>query len=261
MDKSSHTVWNLIGGQDRTQGVFDDIVRSALLYKLKGVTGIVPVDPILTEAIFDLNSHDEVPMPMYLNTVINGQKLKELFITNIFAKALESLDAYKGKVMFMTLPAKDEGADAGIFSVDPDGFHYDEKGNIVMEKESVSHIFQVKEYLDYKEFKKNGFSYAKPLEPEFFHIEKLKTYDQEIILIYIRDGRTFSTPELREILKDLKGKLVYVISSFVSDLPQDDGTIMLRKKDHYNFLIIDVWSEKGRVIHVWFKEPPSFKHM
>ena len=254
-------MWNLIGGEDRTQGVFDDIVRSALMYKLKGSTGLVPVDPILTDAIFDLNSHDEVPMPMYPDTVINGQKLKELFITNIFARALEKLEAYKGKVMFMTLPAKDNGADAGIFSVDADGFHYDEKGNIVMEKESVSHIFQVKEYLDYKEFKKNKFTYAKPLEPEFFHVEKLKVYDQEIILIYIRDGRMFSTPELKEILKDLKGKLVYVLSSFVSDLPQGDGTTLFHKKDHYNFLIIDVWSEKGRVIHVWFKEPASFKEI
>ena len=252
MDKSSHTVWNLIGGQDRTQGVFDDIVRSALLYKLKGMTGIAPVDPILTDAIFDLNSHDQVPMPMYNDTIINGQGLKEV---------LEKLEPYKGKVMFMTLPATDNGADAGIFSVDPDGFHYDEKGNIVMDKESMSHIFQVKEYLDYKEFKKNGFSYAKPLETEFFHIEKLKTYDKEIILIYIRDGRIFSTPELQDILKDLKGKLVYVLSSFISDLPQNDGTTLVHKKDHYNFLIIDVFSNKGRVIHVWFKEPASFKQI
>ena len=145
MDKSSHKVWNLIGGQDRTQGVFDDIVRSALLYKLKDATGTVPVDSVLTEAIFDLNSHDEVPMPMYKDTVINGQGLKELFITNIFAKALENLEAYRGKVMFMTLPIEDNGADTGIFSVDADGFHYDEKGAIIIDKESVQHIFQVKE--------------------------------------------------------------------------------------------------------------------
>ena len=261
MQKSSHLIWNLIGGEDRTQDVFDDIVRSVLLYKFKNLkSGLFSVDPVLTDAIFDLNSQDEVPMPMY-DIVINGQKLKELFITNIFAKALENLEAYNGKIMFMTLPSEDRGVDTGIFSVDPDGYYKDKQGNIVITKESTRHIFQVKEYLNYRQFKKQKFTYAKPLEPDFFHIEKLKIYTEEIILIYIRDYRIFSTPELKKIFKDLKNKKIYVLLSFLADLPQDDGTTLRHKANHYNFLIMDVWSELGRVIHVWFKEPKSFKRL
>ena len=80
MDDSTHIMWKLIGGEDRAQGVFEDLVKSALLYRLKGFKkGLFPVDALINDAIFNLNVHDQVPLPMY-GTVITGQQLKELFI-------------------------------------------------------------------------------------------------------------------------------------------------------------------------------------
>ena len=261
MENSSYLMWKIVGGEDRAQNVFDDIVKSAMLYRFKNFkSGAFPVDPFLTDAIFGLNSHDEVPLPMY-GSKINGQKLKELFITTIFAKAMQENGRYNGKAMFITLPIKDEGGDVGIFSVDPDGYKIDKEGFIVMAKETEAAIFQVKEYVDYEKLKSSRIIVNEPIDPKFFHIDKLKTYSEEVILIYIRDARVFNTLDLKEALKELKGKKVYVLLSFNANIPQGDGTVIKLMPNCYNFLIIDVWANPDTVLHVWYKEPESFKRI
>ena len=259
MDDSVHIMWKLIGGQDRAQDVFEDLVKSALLYHLKDFkSGLFPVDSLINDAIFGLNVQDMVPLPMY-DVTISGQQLKELFVTTIFTKEMQNIKRFEGKTMFLTPPLRDEGADAGVFVIDSDGYYTDKDGFIVITKENESAIFQVKEYVDYQSMKNDKIVIPKPLDPEFFHIKKLKTYNEEIILIYIRDSRVFTVLDLRAALEELKGKKVYILLSFLANIPLGDGKEYKLVPDCYNFLIINVWAEPQDVRHVWFKEPESFR--
>ena len=174
---------------------------------------------------------------------------------------MQGVERFKGKTMFLTPPINDRGADAGVFVVDPDGYHTDKDGFINITKGSESAIFQVKEYVDYERMKNEKIVVPKPLDPEFFHIKKLKIYTEEIILIYVRDSRTFTVLDLRAALEELRGKKVYVILSFLANIPLGDGKEIKLVPDCYNFLIIDVWAEPQDVRHVWFREPKSFKKM
>lgn len=259
MDDKSYLIWKLIGGQDCAQGVFEDLVKSALLYHFKGFKkGLFPVDSVINDAIFGLNSQDQVPLPMYSAT-ITGQQLKELFIATIFAKEMQKIKRFEGKTMFLAPPIKDDGADIGIFVVASDGYHTDKDGFIVITKESESAIFQIKEYVDYQHMKNEKMVVPQPLDPKFFHIEKLKVYNEEIILIYIRDSRVFTLPDLQSALQELKGKKVYVLLSFLADISLGNGNLIKLVPNCYNFLIIDVWPGNQGVRHVWFTEPASFK--
>jgi hypothetical protein len=112
----------------------------------------------------------------------------------------------------------------------------------------------VKEYVSFEQIHGTDFITPKPLDPKLFHIEKLKSYD-EVILIYIRAFSTFTTIELKEMLKELKDKKIYVIASFDVEIPQEKSETIRPRKNAYNFLIIDVWAEPHTTIHVWFDNP------
>lgn len=261
MNDSSYLMWKLIGGQDRAQGVFEDLIKSALLYHLREFKkGVFSVDPLINDAIFGLNVQDQVPLPMY-GITITGQQLKELFIATIFAKEMQTIKRFENKTMFLMPPLKDNGADVGIFVVDADGYHTDEEGFIVMTKNSESAIFQIKEYVDYQRMQRDEMVIPEPLNPTLFHIKKLKAYNEEIILIYIRDSRTFTVPDLQSALRELKDKKVYVLLSFLIDVPLGNGNAIKIAPNCYNFLIIDVWPGTQGVRHVWFTEPTSFKKL
>ncbi|HUY62572.1 MAG TPA: hypothetical protein VMV50_02155, partial [Candidatus Paceibacterota bacterium] len=175
---------------------------------------------------------------------------------------MEKIERYKGKTMFLSPPIRDEGADVGIFVVDADGYHTDTEGYIVMTKNTEEAIFQVKEYVDYERMRSEKIVVPKPLDPKFFHIKKLKTYESKIIiLIFIRDSRTFTVLDLRVALKELNGRKIYVILSFLADVPIGNGKVIKLVPNSFNFLIIDVWAEPQDIRHVWFEEPKGFKHV
>jgi len=88
------TSWKIVfpyrlSAQKNAQAVYDTLFRAALKYRFRNTPlWAVPVNSdTLTDAIFDLNNHDTVPVD---TKIITGQQLKELFITTIFLKHLET---------------------------------------------------------------------------------------------------------------------------------------------------------------------------
>ena len=88
------TSWKIVfpyrlSATKNAQAVYDDLFKAALTYRFRHTPlWAVPIDSeTLTSAIFDLNNHDTVHIG---SKAVTGQQLKELFITTIFLKQLET---------------------------------------------------------------------------------------------------------------------------------------------------------------------------
>ena len=89
------TPWKPIFGYrlsdvQNSQKIYDEIFHVALTHKFADSELIAfRIDgKVLTDAIFDLNSHDRISVSS--GKKITGQQLKELFITAIFLKTIEN---------------------------------------------------------------------------------------------------------------------------------------------------------------------------
>lgn len=139
--------------------------------------------------VFELKASDRILIKN--NLIINGQKLKELFITTIFAKYLDRLDSYndfeiKGKMFIVGWDEFDNGIDTFISITDPLFFQHQGKWcQAIAGLSSLMFFIQVKEYFDYNSFQAT-LNYHKAFDIQRLNINRLRSYE-ELILIYVRD--------------------------------------------------------------------------
>lgn len=239
------TAWNPIFGYhlskvENSQQLYDEIFTISLQHLLtKCGLSAIPVDgKVLTDAIFDLNSHDVIPISP--TKTINGQQLKELFITTLFLRLLESkLDA--GSYIFLALSRVVSSIDTAILVADREIplIEIDEK-TARLPKLHTSFEFQVKEFVDYQKNVEE-----KILTPDPINIEKLTKIAgnyKEIVLIYLRTFALMQSDDVEDFFK--KQPKCYIILPFSGKLEYfptgsvgDDPKILQSKPDKHNYII------------------------
>lgn len=194
--------WRIIfhyikGRTGSAEAAYQMLIQAALRhrYALTGLD-IVPVGPReITEAIFSLNSHDLVRLPIGPNhREISGQELKELLITTIYFKGIE--DGYiDGVQVFYVLPPQTGSCDTAVMVAPADAPRPLDHDRVRLTHDHISHLFQVKEYFNYSRTQDMG-----PIAPTHLDIERLEEiasdYEEET-LILLRDLFEFNTDQVQ----------------------------------------------------------------
>ncbi|MCP6718760.1 MAG: hypothetical protein KJI71_00830 [Patescibacteria group bacterium] len=238
------TPWKIIFGYRREgrvscQGAYEEIFRAALAYKFKNLPlgSAIPVDAqVLTDSIFKLNAHDQLTVG---GKQIDGQKVKELFITTIFLKYLE--DKFPpGSLIFVVIPEKESSCDTAIMVVKPGAKidRLDEK-QLRLPTEHLPFLFQIKEYVDYKNLISGSLSPFRPIDVEKLQV-LVKDYE-EIVLVYQRDFLDYKSEDLNEFFK--LNTYCYLISPFFDSqyIPKNSSSKKYEpvpiNKDKHNYII------------------------
>jgi hypothetical protein len=236
-----------LGISGNAQIVYDKIFKAALTYKFKDVKGFaVPVDnKVLTESIFGLTSHDKIEIE---RRIINGQKIKELFITSIVLKWIES-KFEKGDYFFIVITENETSCDTAVMVAKKDSVlrPIDEK-QLMFPEEHFPFEFQVKEYFDFKRMKEDPLLISKEIDIK--KMEKIVKQYSEITLIYVRDYIDYESDKMIDFFE--KHKDCYLISS-PAQIKKDGKEIPLNY-DKNNYII--TLPQQAMVIESFDK--PSF---
>lgn len=230
-----NTPWKLIfqyklSSRANAQEIYNQIFEAALKYKFRGVRKFaVPVNSVtLTEAIFDLKSTDKLRIA---NKVINGQKIKELFITTIFLKRLET-KRQKGDEFFIVIPESETSCDTAIMIAGSESKPISET-KLKLSQDHDAYLFQIKEYFDFERSREEGLLTIKDLDKE--KISKLvgKWKYTENVLVFMRELLSYQSEDIKEFFD--KNQNCLLIS-----VPQDitvDGKNIELDPDKHNFII------------------------
>ncbi len=229
------TPWNIIfgykfGPKTNAQAVYDEIFRAALTHKFRGLKSfVVPVNSkILTESIFNLNSHDKVNIN---NKVLSGQKLKELFITTIFLKRLETQFA-KDDYFFIVIPQKDNSCDTAIMVAKSNAILIPmDSRQLKLPPEHIPFLFQVKEYFNFERMKDENLLTPKKLDAN--EVERVAGQYSESTLIFIRDLMNYYSDEFKKFFEQHPN--CYCISA-TNHLEVDGQNIQIDPNKH-NYVI------------------------
>jgi hypothetical protein len=238
--KKFKAAFRFIAGKNQAHNAYCNLLRSALDYKYRNCHGFaIPISnkEMFVNPVFELKASDRILIKD--NLIINGQKLKELFITTIFAKYLDRLDSYddfeiKGKMFTIGWDKFDNGIDTIIFITDPLFFKHQGKWcQAIAELSSLMFFIQVKEYFDYSSFQAT-LNYPKAFNIKRLNISKLRSY-QELILIYVRDFCELNYGQIEADLQyhGLEGKNIIVCGQeyIVGTIPSNYVFFDFRKGD------------------------------
>ena len=199
-------LFNFVAGQNHSASVYCGLIRAALNYRYRNYPGItIPMSPkdLAVNPVFEFKQCDKIPLTP--TTAINGKRLRELFVTTIYAGYLDGLNDYDGfkirdQRILISYPELDSGVDSAIF-ITPgaplvkDGDHL---FRAIAGKSSLAFYIQVKEYYHYNDFQQ-AIIYPKPFQVSNLSIAKLRSYT-ELILVYVRSFCTISFSDVKEDL-------------------------------------------------------------
>jgi hypothetical protein len=228
-----NTPWKIIYGyklnpKTNAQAVYDDLIRSALTYKFRGVKNLaVPVDGrTITEAIFGLNAHDEVSIKGGQMT-ISGQKLKELFITTIFLKRLESRFKHEDDI-FIVLPESETSVDTAVMVVEAGSKMTPLNPKLLkLTREHIPFEFQIKEYFDFSRLTQDTFLI--PVGVNLGKIEEVAGHYTESTLIFLRELLNYQSEDMEKFFQDHPN--CYLISA-TNQVTVDGRNIPLDESKH-----------------------------
>ena len=240
------TPWKPIFGYDlsetqNSQKIYDEIFKAALTHKFanSGLSAIPVNGKALTDAIFNLDSHDNITI--LPGKIVNGQKLKELFITTIFLKFLESKLSY-GSLIYIAVPHAESSVDAAVLVAESNTplVIIDDR-TARLPKLHASFEFQIKEYVDHQRLKE-----ARIVIPEPIDVERLTNVAgsyKEIVLVYLRAFVNFNSDDVKEffevnpncyLIHPFSGTLEYTPSGDVGNEP----VTIQSKVDKHNFVVV-----------------------
>lgn len=219
-----------MGSKNASRKVMHGLVRTAMNYKYRQFAGTriaLTYQDVTTNPCLEFKESDKIYLTP--SKVIDGKKFREIFVTTIYALYIDSLEIFNGykikdSTIYVGYCEKDTGIDTTIIITEK-SLLFEDKGKLywgIAGKSSRQVLIQVKEYFDYKEFK-SSFIYPKKFDINRFNIDKLKSYD-ELILIYVR---SFTIVDFDEIKKDLiktglSGKnIILVGTKHFTELPHD----------------------------------------
>ena len=177
-----------------------------MAYKYRSSAGLyiqMTPEDLAANPVLEFKEADKIKL-IGSNIIVDGKKLRELFVTSIFAKYLDGLDSYegftiKGKNILLGYAEEDRGTDAVIFVtndilVNEGNYSY----RAIAGKSSLAFYVQVKEYYNFEDFRAK-IVYPKDFNLNQLNVNKLKSYD-ELILIYVRSFSRVSYSELKTAL-------------------------------------------------------------
>jgi hypothetical protein len=192
-------------GQEKCSHLCGELIRAALDYRYRNRGGAaveMTAKDLSENPVFEFKQRDKIPVR---NRVIDGKRLRELYVTSVFASYLDGLPAYNGfpitgRRMLIGYPEQDTGIDTAIFVTEDapiisDGSY---AFRAIAGKSSLSFYIQTKEYYNFNDFQQS-IVHPKPFEIRDLGIDKLRTY-QDMILIYVR---SFCTINFNEVKADL----------------------------------------------------------
>ncbi len=230
-----HTSWEIVFGYEygsatNAQTVYDQIFKASLTYKFKSLKQYaIPVSgKVLTEAIFDLTAHDHVKIG---HRIINGQKIKELFVTSIFLKRLETRFAY-GDRFFIVIPETETSCDTAVMVA---------KADVKLDplnpkklKLPIDHYpfeFQIKEFFDFERMQQEAILTAKKVTAD--EVSVVTGHYEENVLVFMRDFMNYHSDEFNEFFKEHQN--TYLISA--TNMIQIDGKEIALDLDKHNYVI------------------------
>lgn len=252
VSKEEKFICNFETGKNYSQLFFTAILKSTLNYKYSNFnSSAVPSSgKDITNAIFCLSAKDSLSL---FNKNINGQKIKELFITAVYLKYLDATNT--DKLIFVAIPFIEESYDVAIYITEKGNFQYIKNGDrCKLSDRHTAYYIQVKEEFDYNASKNNFQKLKNGLNIKSFE-KKVADYT-ELMLIFIRDYCKYDTDEAKSFLE--KNKNVGLIS--MPSLEQkeilvtdgiDKGKKIILDEGKYNFFI---YSE-NQTAHIRFSVP------
>jgi|GEM_PF-6589237 len=213
------------------QAVYEKLFFVALKHKFRNLRHFaVPINnKTLTEAIFDLNTHDKLKIS---NKMINGQKIKELFVATIFLRRLETKYA-EGTIFFIAIPETENSCDVAVFTSKSNP-HLISKEKFKLPKNHDAFLFQIKEYLNFEklENEENLLTVESLDKDKIIRIAGNKNYS-ESILVFMRDFINYKSTEMKDFFENNPN--CYLIS-----VPQDiikDGKKIPLDPNKHNYII------------------------
>jgi hypothetical protein len=115
------TFCNFLVGQGYSASIFCGLIRAALNYKYRSRAGTaIPLShkDLAVSLVFEFKQSDRIPLTP--TVAIDGKRLRELFVTMIYALYLDGLGEYdgfkvKGGRVFIGYPEQDRSVDSAIF--------------------------------------------------------------------------------------------------------------------------------------------------
>jgi hypothetical protein len=259
------TPWKPIFGYrlsdtQNSQKIYDEIFRAALTYKFadSGLAAFRVDGRLLTDAIFDLNSHDRISVPP--KKEITGQQLKELFVTTVFLKTIEN-KIIKDSLVHVALPLVSTSVDTAVIVSEPSAtVKMVGKNDGRLSSTYAIFPFQIKEYVDHQRLKK-----AKIFAPEPVDVGKLTKLSgrySEFVLVYLRAFTNFSSGDVDDffernpnchLIHAFSGPLKYIPSELDENGEKKQVTLY-SKPDKHNYVVV---SPNGTFSTLTF-DTPSF---
>ncbi len=247
-----NTPWKIIFGyrltpRSNAQAVYDAIFKAALTHKFKGLKNFaVPIDgKTLTEAIFNLNVHDEVPIDRH---ILSGQKVKELFITTIFLKSLERKFS-QGDYFFIVIPNEENSCDTAVMVAKSDKMPVAiDNRQLKLPPEHYPFEFQIKEQFNYKRLKSDDI--LTPRKADAATVSSIAGNYTENILIFMRDFMNYSSEDFEVFFE--KHPNCYLISA--SDFVRKDDEVIPLDVSKHNYVI----SYPGKTMSIESFDWPKF---
>ena len=193
-------------GHNQSARVYCNLMRAALDYRYRNHAGTaIPMSDkdLAVNPVFEFKESDRIPVSP--TSTVDGKRLRELFVTSIYAGYLDGLSEYNGfkikdRRLFIAYPEQDSSVDSAIFITEMAPLVRD--GNYLFRaiagKSSLSLYIQVKEYYQYNDFQQ-AILYPKAFQVSNLGVAKLRSYT-ELILVYVR---SFCTIDFSDIKKDL----------------------------------------------------------
>lgn len=223
-----------IGSGQNAQTFYDELFQAALVYKFKNLPRgfATPVDnQTLTDAIFNLTNHDILEIN---GKKINGQKVKELFVTTILLKRLET-KFNKNQVVFIVIPETETSCDTAIFVTKPDTKFRQLKGN-QLKLDGSDHMefhFQVKEFTDFKHLKSEGLLIPKEVVATDIAAVVRREYKEEV-LIFLRDFFNYHSEDFKDFFKDHPN---YILISMPDQIVRNGVEPITLDPDNHNYIV------------------------
>ncbi len=222
-----YTEWKIIfgyrfGPKANAQAIYDALFQAALSYKFKNLQEIaVPVNSVtLTDAIFKLNVHDQIKLPF--GKSVDGQSLKELFITTIFLKYLETLRTKfpPDPFFFIVLPPKPTSCDTAV--IVSESAEVKDVKQLRLPKNHIPFLFQVKEYLNPAALQDKNLSIPKPVDIK--KIEDNVSGYSESVLVFMRDFSDYQSEQFKDFFDRNPNCYLIAVPTDIQFIPKGSST-------------------------------------
>jgi hypothetical protein len=256
MNEEMQLLYSFFSGFGFSQDIFENLVFSTLKYKYGNNFSVIyyPITgKLITESIFGLNRKDKIKLAD--NLILDGQKLKEFFIANIFLRHLDKKYKKKEKTLVVAYPKEEKAEDIVIDITNPNDNYVDKEGKLRLSRKGIGYNIQVKEFFKFDE---KDIKMIKIKDIEESDLLKFSDgYREELVLIYCRVKRKFDYNKIKDYLDKNRNVALIVAPMFFQkwiefiNIKNGKKERLYLKENEFNFIIFNF----EKALPVSFKKP------